>query len=129
MTDIQKLDELGRLGRDLIEVQLVLASKKAKDALNDLWVLGYFYGVFDALGQAAKLAQNKEDIVLIQIGFSLLLGDHLEGADAVGLVIHNQKNSALMKGITAGGGDIYKFLADKSQAPLSLSAYLIPTEG
>lgn len=126
MTDVKVLDELARLGREMIQAQLFLASKEPQEAVRDRWVLGYCFGVFDALGQGRKLDQYTGGIALISIGFSLLLSDHLEGAGKVGDVIDNQTDPQIMEGIQAGGADVYNFLQDTSKAPLALFGYLIP---
>ena len=86
----QQLDALANLGRDLIGMQLALASKEPKEALKDFWVLGYCFGVFDAMAQRAKLDQYTEGIALITIGFLLLLSGPLEGADKVRQGLDNQ---------------------------------------
>ena len=116
----QHLDELAKLGRDLIGMQLTLASKEPKEALNELWVVGYCFGIFDAIAQRAKLDQYPEGIALITIGFELLLSGPLEGAAKVRQALDNQTDPDFARGNRTAGTDLFAWFADTNKAPMSL---------
>lgn len=120
----EQLKELAELGAKIITMQLVLASKDEKNAMQDLWVLGYCFGVFDALGRGANLDQYTDGLLLITHGFSLLMASEEIGAATVGRAIDSQIERVFFKGNHAGGSDIYDWFNDKKQNPLGLMNYL-----
>ena len=75
MADIRRLTDLSDPVAVAIQTQLSLASTDARDALKNVWVLGYCLGMFDATAQRSNLDQDTEGIALITIGFATLLDD------------------------------------------------------
>src|SRR5690349_3704122 len=67
----ERLVELANIGAGLIQLQLTLASQIPDQAMIDRWVLGYCFGVFDALVQRHNLDQYTDGIALITFGFQL----------------------------------------------------------
>ena len=124
MTEVKKLDELAEVGVGLIEIQLLLAGKQSVEALNDFWVLGYCFGVFDALAQRARLDQYTEGLELITLGFDRLMSDHLAGADKVKIVLDNQTDPYIAQGMQTGGSDLFAWFANTNKAPTALANHL-----
>ena len=112
-----KLDELAEMGHFLIGIQLFLTSKKPKEALHDLWVLGYCFGLFDAMAQRAKLDQYTDGIALITIGFLLLLSKPLKGAEKIRQALDNQTDPDFARVAQAA---LFAWCADRNKAPMSL---------
>jgi hypothetical protein len=132
MTDTDdKLYKIAGIGRDMIAIQLDLASKQPKEALNDTWVLGYCFGMLDALAQRAKLDQYPDGLGLITSGFIELISggqpnrtDELLGADMVKKALDSQADTRFLEGNQAGGTDLFAWCADTKKAPLALSSHL-----
>ena len=101
-------------------MQLALASKEPTEALKDFWVLGYCFGVFDAMAQRAKLDQYTEGIALITIGFLLLMSGPMEGAEQLRQALDNQTAPDFARGNRTGGDDLFAWFADRNKAPMSL---------
>jgi hypothetical protein len=63
--------------------------------IDQLWVLGYCFGVLDAVRQTAELEESGEGVALIAVGFFLLMAD-----------------------------DMFAWLADTAKAPTGLSKHV-----
>ena len=124
MSDARRLDVLANIGRVMIERQLVLASKRPQEALDDIWVLGYCFGVFDALAQRAGLKQYTDGFALITIGFIELMSDHQQGADRVRQALDNQTDARSERGNRAAGTDMFGWFADTNKPPMCLFDHL-----
>jgi hypothetical protein len=124
MSDAKKLDQIANIGRVMIERQLVLAAKTPEEALSDIWVLGYCFGMFDAMAQRAELDQYSEGFALITISFLQLMSDHTEAADKVRQALDNQNDARFEQGNRTAGADLFAWFADTNKSPLSLYDYL-----
>jgi hypothetical protein len=60
---------VAEIGYGLIEVQFILSSLTAVEVIENLWVLGYCFGVFDASIQAAKMDPRAMDFWRCPMGF------------------------------------------------------------
>ena len=58
--DVERLGKIASIGQDLITTQLTMATQTPSQALEGTWVLGYCFGIFDALGQQANLDDGAE---------------------------------------------------------------------
>ena len=123
MVDLKKLDELARIGRDFIALQLKLTSDDVAQCLDQVWVLGYCFGVLDAVGQRAQLAETKEELAVIAVGFFLLMSDEAKGADMMRQALEHQEDPRFAEGAQRGGTDMLEWLADTARAPSGLSNY------
>src|SRR5262245_6027055 len=109
----------------MIEIQLTLASKETDAELTDLWILGYCFGLFDAMGRRAKLEhKSAEGLFLITLGFSLLMGGHSAGAGKVRQALDNQTDHRFTEGNRTGGSDLFAWFADANKPPMGLCTYV-----
>jgi hypothetical protein len=120
---IEQIKSLAELGTKVITLQLLLASKEADDAMQNIWALGYCFGVFDALGRRAKLDQYTDGLAVITVGFSLLT-DREAGAIHLGRALDLQTEQAFFEGNNEGGSEIYEWLGSKAYKPLALMNHL-----
>jgi len=75
MADADRLAKIASIGQDLITTQLAMAMQTPSQALEGSWVLGYCFGIFDALAQEAELDDGAEGFSLITLGFLGLFAD------------------------------------------------------
>lgn len=62
MTDLKKLNEYASIGRDFIGLQFRLTPDDVTRSIDQLWVLGYCFGVLDAVRETAKLEESGEGL-------------------------------------------------------------------
>ena len=125
MPDIKRLTDLAAPVAVAIETQLSLASREARDALKDTWVLGYCLGMFDATAQRSNLDQDTEGIALITIGFATLLDDPASGAQRLRKALDSQEDPDFASGAQTGGNDLFSWAREATLAPMSLFQHLI----
>jgi hypothetical protein len=120
----EPVSEIAKIGVTMISVQFELASTPPDDALAHLWVLGYGFGVFDALDKRAKMDQYTDGLLLMTDGFQNLVSDLTHGADLLGLAINIQANETFQAGLKRGGSEIYAWLVDGKKMPLGIEVWL-----
>jgi hypothetical protein len=121
MADLRKLDNLARVGRDFIGLQLRLTPDGVAEAIDQRWVLGYCFGVLDAVGQRAQLQEQTEELAVIAVGFVLLMADETKGARMMQQALDSQDDPGFVQGALRGGRDMFAWLADTENAPRGLS--------
>lgn len=124
MADLKKLDELAEIGRDFIGLQFKLTSDDVSHSIDRLWVLGYCFGVLDAVRRRAQLAEAGEGLALVAVGFVLLMSDEAKGADLMRQALEHQDDPRFAQGCQRGAEDLYAWLADTTRLPEGLSDYL-----
>ena len=126
MADAERLGKIASIGQDLITTQLTMATQTASQALEGTWVLGYCFGVFDALAQQADLDDGAETVRLITLGFLGLFADPAdpEAAAFVRRSLDSQDNPRFQEGAAAGGTDVFVWVADRAKAPNALFEHL-----
>ena len=126
MTDADRLGKIASIGQDLITTQLAMATQTASQALEGTWVLGYCFGIFDALAQRADLDDAAEGFSLITLGFLGLFADPAdpEAAAFVHHALDRQDNPRFQEGAAAGGSDVFAWVADRANAPNALFEHL-----
>lgn len=122
MTDAERLGKIASIGQDLITTQLTMAMETPSQALERGWVLGYCFGVFDALAQQAELEGDDAVFNLIALGFLGLFPDpsDREASMFVRRSLDYQDNPRFQDGAAAGGNDVFTWVADRSKAPKAL---------
>jgi meiotically up-regulated gene 157 (Mug157) protein len=121
MVDADRLGKIASIGQDLITTQLTMAMETPSQALESGWVLGYCFGVFDALAQQAEL--DDDDVFsLITLGFLGLFADPAdpEAAMFVRRSLDYQDNPNFQEGAAAGGSDVFVWIADRAKPPKAL---------
>ena len=121
MVDAERLGKIASIGQDIITTQLTMAMETPSQALESGWVLGYCFGVFDALAQQAEL--DDDDVFsLITRGFLGLFADPAdpEAAMFVRRSLDYQDNPRFQEGAAAGGSDVFVWIADRAKAPKAL---------
>ena len=128
MADADRLGKIASIGQDLITTQLTMATQTASQALEGTWVLGYCFGIFDALAQRADLDDSGEVFSLITLGFLGLFADPAdpEAAAFVRHALDRQDNPRFQEGAAAGGTDVFAWVADRANAPNALFEHLTP---
>jgi hypothetical protein len=126
MADSDRLGRIASIGQDLITTQLAMAMQSPSQALEGTWVLGYCFGIFDALAQRAGLDDGAEGFSLITLGFLGLFADPAdpEAAAFVRRSFDGQDNPRFQEGAAAGGNDALVWVADHAKAPNALFEYL-----
>ena len=126
MTDTDRLGKIASIGQDLITTQLAMATQTASQALEGTWVLGYCFGIFDALAQRADLDDGAEGASLITLGVLGLFADPTdpEAAAFVRRSLDIQDNPRFQEGAAAGGTDVFVWVADRAKAPNALFEHL-----
>lgn len=126
MADADRLEKIASIGQDLITTQLTMAMETPAQALESGWVLGYCFGVFDALAQQAELDNADEVFSLITLGFLGLFADPAdpEAAMFVRRCLDYQDNPRFQEGAAAGGNDVFVWVADRAEAPKALFVQL-----
>ena len=126
MVDADRLGKIASIGQDLITTQLTMAMETPSQALESGWVLGYCFGVFDALAQQAELDDDDDVFSLITLGFLGLFADPAdpEAAMFVRRSLHYQDNPLFQEGAAAGGTDVFVWVADRAKAPNALFEHL-----
>jgi hypothetical protein len=126
MADADRLGKIASIGQDLITTQLTMAMQTPSQALEGGWVLGYCFGVFDALAQQAELDDGADGFSLITQGFLGLFADPAdpEAAMFVRRSLDNQDNPRFQEGAAAGGNDVFVWVADRMKAPNALFVHL-----
>jgi len=125
--DVSQLDRLEKVGVGLIKVQLELANTDPRNAVHDIWALGYCFGIFDAIVQRAKLDQYTEGAALLTIGFGLLLSDIDEGASRFGYAMDRQTHPVFVAGNKRAGGEVFDWFANTDRVPMALRTHFSPT--
>lgn len=122
MVDADRLGKVASIGQDLITTQLTMAMETPSQALESGWVLGYCFGVFDALAQHAELNDDDDVFSLITLGFLGLFADPAdpEAAMFVRRSLDYQDNLRFQEGAAAGGGDVFVWIADRAKPPKAL---------
>lgn len=122
MADVDRLGKIATIGQDLITTQLTMAMQTPSQALESGWVLGYCFGVFDALAQQAELDDDDEVFSLITLGFLGLFADPAdpEAAMFVRRSLDYQDNPRFQEGAAAGGSDVFVWVADRAKGPKAL---------
>ena len=126
MADADRLGKIASIGQDLITTQLTMAMQTPSQALESGWVLGYCFGIFDALAQQADLDDAAETFSLITLGFLGLFADPAdpEAAMFVRRSLDYQDNPRFQEGAAAGGNDLFVWVADRAKAPKALFEHL-----
>jgi hypothetical protein len=126
MADADRLGKIASIGQDLITTQLAMAMQTPSQALEGGWVLGYCFGIFDALAQQADLDDGAEVFRLITLGFLGLFADPAdpEAAMFVRRSLDGQDNPRFQEGAAAGGNDVFVWVADRGKAPKALFEHL-----
>ncbi len=119
MVDADRLGKIASIGQDLITTQLTMAMETPSQALESGWVLGYCFGVFDALAQQAELDDDDDVLSLITLGFLGLFADPAdpEAAMFVRRSLDYQDNPRFQEGAAAGGSDVFVWIADRAKPP------------
>ena len=122
MVDADRLVKIATIGQDLITTQLTMAMETPSQALESGWVLGYCFGVFDALAQQAELNDDNDVFSLITLGFLGLFADPAdpEAAMFVRRTVDYQDSPRFQAGAAAGGSDVFDWIADRETAPKAL---------
>jgi hypothetical protein len=125
MADADRLGKIASIGQDLITTQLTMAMQTPSQALEGGWVLGYCFGIFDALAQQADLDDGAV-FSLITLGFIGLFADPAdpEAAMFVRRSLDGQDNPRFQEGAAAGGNDVFVWVADRAKAPKALFEHL-----
>ena len=126
MADADRLGKIASIGQDLITTQLTMATQTPSQALEGTWVLGYCFGIFDALAQRADLDDDAEVFSLITLGFLGLFADLAdpEAAEFVRRSFDRQDNPRFHEGAAAGGTDVFVWVADRAKPPNALFEHL-----
>lgn len=103
MADLKRLNEFASIGRDFIGPQFKLTPDNATRSIDQLWVLGYCYGVLDAVRQTAQLEEPDEGVALIAVGFFLLMVDEANGADMMRQALKHASDPRFVQGSLLGG--------------------------
>lgn len=122
MVDADRLGKIASIGQDLITTQLAMAMETPSQALESGWVLGYCFGVFDALAQQAELHGDDDVFSLITVGLLGLFADPAdpEAAMFVRRSLDYQDNPRFQEGAAAGGSDVFDWIADRTKSPRAL---------
>jgi len=126
MADADRLEKIATIGQDLITTQLTMATQTPSQALEGTWVLGYCFGIFDALAQQADLDDGAEVFGLVTLGFLGLFADPAdpEAAAFIRRSLDRQDNPRFQEGAAAGGTDVFVWVADRIKAPNALFEHL-----
>ena len=122
MVDAERLGKIASIGQDIITTQLTMAMETPSQALESGWVLGYCFGVFDALAQQAELDDDDDVFSLITLGFLGLFADPAdpEAAMFVSRSLDYQDNPRFQEGAPVGGSDVFVWITDRAKAPKAL---------
>jgi hypothetical protein len=121
VADLKRLDELARIGSDFIGLQFRLTPDDVTRSLDQLWILGYCFGVLDAVGQTAELEEPGEELAVVAVGFFLLMSDEAKGADMMRQALDHEADPRFARGSLQGGNDMFAWLADTAKVPSGLS--------
>jgi hypothetical protein len=123
MANLKRLDELAGIGRDFIGLQFRLTPDELMHSIDQLWVLGYCFGVLDAVRQKAQLGDAVEGLSLVAVGFFLLMSDEAKAADMMRQALNRQEDPRFAHGSLRGGEDMFAWFADTTQSPRGLSEH------
>lgn len=126
MADVDRIGKIASIGQDLITTQLAMAMQTPSQALEGTWVLGYCFGILDALAQRAGLDDGAEGFSVITLGILGLFADPAdpEAARFVRRSMDSQDNPRFQEGAAAGGNDVFVWIADRAKAPNALFEHL-----
>ena len=126
MAEADRLGKIASIGQDLITTQLAMAMQTPSQALEGTWVLGYCFGIFDALAQQADLDDAADGFSLITLGFLGLFADPAdpEAAAFIRDSLDRQDNPRFQEGAIAGGSDVFDWAADRAKVPAALFEHL-----
>jgi hypothetical protein len=124
MADLKRLNEFASIGRDFIGLQFRLTPDDVTRSIDQLWVLGYCFGVLDAVRQTAELEESGEGLAVIAVGFFLLMANEAKGADMMRQALNHESDPRFAQGSLQGGNDMFAWLADTAKAPTGLSKHV-----
>jgi hypothetical protein len=110
--------------RSSVALQFRLTPDNVTRTIDQLWVLGYCFGVLDAVRQTAELEEPGEGVALIAVGFFLLMADEAKGADMMRQALNHESDPRFAQGSLQGGNDMFAWLADTAKAPTGLSKHV-----
>jgi|APCry1669190591_1035303.scaffolds.fasta_scaffold54402_1 hypothetical protein len=126
---LSKVEALARIGSTLLGAQFPPHEQGASALLSDQWVLGYCFGLFDAMAQYARLDQFTEGAALMRTGFGSLVGTEAEGQVLFTRALDLMGQNLFASGMAAGEGDLMKWAGNAHDTPQKLAEHFIALEG
>jgi len=84
---------------------------------------GYIFGFSDACTQRLGVLEELESLALITLVHVRIFG-HKIGSSLVGDALRDERNAEFSRGRTPGARDLFRWLEDRSYAPLVLTRFL-----
>jgi hypothetical protein len=123
-----KVETLARIGSTLLGAQFPPHEQGASALLGDEWVLGYCFGLFDAMAQYARLDQFTEGVTLMRSGFALLVGVDAEGSVLFDRALEHMGRDLFASGMAAGEADLMTWAGHAQATPEKLAAHFVAQE-
>lgn len=102
------MEAFAEVAHTLVKTQLWLASINDDSLENDLYSLGYIFGVHDALCQSLGMKGDDEMLSAMSISYEILFGEEL-GINLLQKSLLNE-DALLMKGRYCGGEETVEFV-------------------
>lgn len=124
-----KVETLARIASTLLGAQFPPQANGVNAVLHDEWVMGYCFGMMDAMAQYARLDQFTEGAALMRAGFGELVGAPAEGALLFERALDMMGRELFTSGMAVGEADIMAWAANAHATPEKLAAHFVAKEG
>ncbi len=118
---MERIDTLAKIAASLVGVQIEAAQIKPANLAADPFVLGYCFGLFEAMAQMAGLEQYNEAAGMMEAAFGKLVDQSEAGPALFRHALSMQVDATYLEGVEAGGADFAGWAADADALPTGMA--------
>ena len=120
---MNRIETLANIGSSLLGVQLEAGELGPADIAENSWVMGYCFGLFEAMARYASLDQYTDGMRMMSLGFGRVVGAAPQGPVLFRLALDKQEDHAFQEGAAVGEADLLAWADDANALPANLTRY------